>query len=113
MSGTLPHGFAPLERWDDRFRDCRTAFDRDALRGRMCAEERQAFHAAMTPLLPQALEVLDAKPLAQHDAAERALMRMVLVYAHIAQAVEVHGPDEPKHARQRQRIPITRAPADL
>jgi hypothetical protein len=40
-------------------------------------------------------------------------MRMLLVYAHIAQSVEVHGAEEAKHARQRRRIPITRAPADL
>lgn len=108
----LPQDFAELEPW---VAQCAlaTAPERDALRGAMPEDQRQAFYNAFTPRLADALTLLDAKPFAQHNAAETNLMRLALAYPHIAQAVEVQGPDEAKHARARQRIPLTRATADL
>lgn len=108
----LPPGFADLERWVERCA-LATATQREALRGAMTEAERVAFHAAFTPRLAEALDLLDAMPLAQHDPAQTNLMRLALAYPHIAQAVEVQGPDEARHARARKRIPFTRATADL
>ena len=112
MSALLPPAFADLECWVERITAPANAFARDALRGALPVAERQAFHAAFTPRLSQVLAHLDATPLGQHDAADQLLLRLALAYPHIAQAVEVQGPDEAKHARARARIPITRAPAD-
>lgn len=108
---TLPPGFAELEPWVERCA-LATAPERDALRGALPEDERQAFHAAVTPLLGEALALLDATPLAEYDTAQTNLMRLLLAYPHIAQAVEVQGPDEAKHALARIHIPFTRATAD-
>ncbi len=108
----LPQGFAELEQW---VAECAlpTAPLRDGLRGAMAEDRRIAFHAAVTPRLADALSHLDATPLAEHSPAQTNLMRLLLAYPHIAQAVEVQGPDEAKHARARPRLPLTRATADL
>lgn len=108
----LPVGFAELEPWVAKCA-LATAPEREALRGAMPEGERHAFHAAVTPRLADALALLDATPLSRHDAAQTNLMRLLLAYPHIAQAVEVQGPDEARHARARIRIPFTRATADL
>ena len=108
---TLPHNFAALEpfvTWAGA-----DAPARDALRTDSTPQERQAFYQAMTPHIDAALAHLDATPLAEHSTADTVLMRLCLTYAHIAQAVEVQGPDEVKHAINRRRLPITAAPADL
>lgn len=108
----LPEGFADLEGFVGDFaRD--TAFARDAVRGSTPLGRRQEFHAALAPRLRAVLERLDAVPLAEHDLRERTLMQLALTYAHIAQSIEVQGPDEDKHTRARARLPITRAPADV
>lgn len=107
----LPAAFAslePLTHWAGA-----DAPARDALRTDSTPDERQAFYDAMTPHIDAALAHLDTTPLAQHDAADTVLMRLCLTYAHIAQAVEVQGPDEVKHAINRRRLPITAAPAHL
>jgi len=109
---TLPPGFAELGQWAGQCA-LATAPERAALRGAMAEDQRRAFHAAFTPRLAEALDLLDATPLAEHDAAQTTLMRLALAYPHIAQSIEVHGPDEAKHTRARRRLPITRAPADL
>jgi phenylpropionate dioxygenase-like ring-hydroxylating dioxygenase large terminal subunit len=75
-------------------------------------QARQAFYDAMNPLIPVVLERLDTKPLDAHDAAESRLMLLALAYAHVATAIEVQGPDEAAHAKARQRLPISYAPAD-
>lgn len=109
---SLPAGFADLAGFVPEFaRD--NAFARDAVRGSASLERRQAFHAAFTPRLAEVLDRLDQTPLANHDAQEHNLMLLALTYAHVAQAIEVQGPDEAKHTRARARLPITRAPADL
>ena len=107
----LPDGFADLAPFVKDW-SLATAFERDAQRGAKSVDERQRFYDAFTPRLSQVLETLDRTPLDQHARAERTLMRMALSYAHVAQSVEVHGPDEAKHARGRSRLPITNCPAD-
>jgi hypothetical protein len=108
---TLPPGFDTLEPFVETWL-CDTANARDGLRSFRPAEARQSFYDAMSPLISPALDLLDAKSLADHDAAEKRLMLLTLAYAHIATAIEVQGPDEAKHSIARQRIPISRATAD-
>lgn len=112
MSALLPEGFAALERFVPDF-TATSAFARDGVRGSTPLARRSEFHAAFAPRLTEALDRLNQTPLAQHDAQERNLMLMALTYAHVAQSIEVQGPDEPKHTLARRRIPIVRAPADL
>jgi hypothetical protein len=108
----LPAGFEALEAFVATWA-VNSAATRDHLRTHQSADVRQAFYDAMNPLLCLALDQLDSVPLSEHDDAETALMRLTLSYAHVALAVEVQGPDEAKHAVNRQRLPISRAPADL
>ena len=107
----LPAEFAVLEPFADWAGTTATA--RDLLRSDTTPEERRAFYDAMTPHIDAALTHLDATPLPEHEATQTALMRLCLTYAHIAQAIEVQGPDEVKHAINRRRLPIIVAPADL
>jgi hypothetical protein len=86
---------------------------RAARRNASSAAEREAFYAAILPLLPDALDRLDAKPLAQHDPGEAALTNLCLMAAHIALAVEALGPDEARHAPHRAEMRITRSPAGV
>ncbi len=90
----------------------RTGFSSAQLRADLTAAEREAYHAAMKDRVGPALDMLDARPLASLDQAERRLLNMCLSFAHIALAVEVQGPDEERHATLRQHMRITRSPAD-
>ena len=74
--------------------------------------ERQALYAAIAPLLAAALGHLDAKPLAELEPGEQALMNLCLLAAHIAMAVETLGSGETAHAPHRAAMCITRTPAD-
>ncbi|GAA0295770.1 hypothetical protein GCM10009087_01900 [Sphingomonas oligophenolica] len=107
----LPLDFAALEPFAPRWAITGSAH-RAALRGASSAEERQAFFEAAGPLLAPALDYLDSRPLAGLDAAEQRLMAMMLSLAHVAQAVEIQGPDESGGARWRERMRIGRTPAD-
>lgn len=109
---SLPAGFELLEPFVVPWA-ANSASARDGLRTLQSAESRQAFYDAMKPLLVPALARLDTVPLAAHNAAENRLMLLTLSYAHVALAVEVQGPDETKHGINRQRLPISRAPADI
>lgn len=108
---TLPAGFAALEPFVARW-----AVERSAARARLrldsSAAEREAFYGQAVALLPAALALLDAKPLAELDAAERRLMQLMLSLAHVSLAVEVQGSDEAKHAAQAVHLRILRTPAD-
>jgi hypothetical protein len=73
---------------------------------------RAAFYQAASDLLPKALAYLDAKPLSQFDECEQRLMKLVLSFAHVSMAVELQREEEPKHAKNRPHLRITRAPAD-
>lgn len=111
MAKLLPAGFEALEPFVERFALDTTA-ERAARRGDSTPEERAAFHAAMQPLVGAALDMLDAKGLDQLDAADRRLLNLTLAFTHVALAIEVHGPDEERHTRQRGHMRITRSPAD-
>ncbi len=85
---------------------------RAARRNNSAEVERQAFYAAIAPVLPQALAALDTKPLAELDPGELALMNLCLMAAHVAMAVETLGSGEVAHAPHRAAMRITRTPAD-
>lgn len=109
---SLPTGFETLEPFVVPWA-ADSASKRDALRTFQSAESRQAFYYAMKPLLVPALERLDTVPLAAQSVEENRLMLLTLSFAHVALAIEVQGPDETKHGINRQRLPISHAPADI
>ena len=111
MSKLLPEGFEALEYFVDRWAVDGTA-NRDKRRGESTENERVAFFEAAKDLVPKALELLDGKPLDQFNERERRLMNMVLSFTHVAMAVEMLGDAEPRHARFREVMRITRSPAD-
>lgn len=110
-SHELPAGFAALSPFVDYWA-ANTAAGRADRRQRSDEENRQAFYAAANPLLPAALDYLDSKALGALNDSEQRLMQLLLSYAHVAMAVELHREEEPKHARDRHHLRITRAPAD-
>jgi len=107
----LPDKFAALEPFLEVW-SIEGANARDIARSTRSAEERQAFHAAMEPLIASALDHLDAAPLADHTPADHRLMLLALSFAHISPSVAILGADDERHAQSRRRLPITRAPAD-
>jgi hypothetical protein len=107
----LPAGFASLEPFIADWALGSSAA-RAARRGTSSAAERQAFYAAIAPQLEPALAMLDSKPLAEHDAAERDLLNLCLAAAHVAMAIEALGEDEAAHTPHRNEMIITRTPAD-
>ena len=84
---------------------------RAARRGSSTAEERQAFYAAAAGELPRALDYLDGKGFDAFDAADDRLMAMMLSLGHVALAVEQQKDAEPRHARDRAHMQITKTPA--
>ena len=76
------------------------------------ADERLVFYNAAKDLLGPALSYLDRKPLNQQSPQDRRLMDMMLMLAHITQAVEVLGDHEQINAYHRHCMKITRSPAD-
>jgi hypothetical protein len=114
MSATetsLPAGFEALQPFVE-FWAADTAAERAHCRDISDEAARLAFYDAASDLVPKALAVLDAKPLGQFDAGEQRLMKLVLSFAHVSMAVELQREQEPKHARDRPHMRITRAPAD-
>ena len=108
----LPDGFEALEPFVEMWA-IDNAPRRAEMRGEASAEERKAFYQAASPLLAQALDHLDAKPLDDLDESEKRLMQMMLSLAHVAIAEEIQKGDEEKHAFYRTFMPVTRAPADF
>lgn len=111
MATRLPAGFEDLEPFVARFAISGTA-NRAALRGDAPVAERDAFYAAIKDRIAPALDMLDAKPVDQLDAAEQRLLQLCLSFAHVALAIEVQGDDEPRHTAMRRHMRITRSPAD-
>jgi hypothetical protein len=111
MSELLPSGYETLEPFAEAWAIAGTA-NRDRRRGESTDAERQAFFEAMKGFVPQALELLDGKPLTELDEREQRLMNMLLSFAHVTMAVEMLGRSEPRHAEFRKVMRITRSPAD-
>lgn len=111
MSVLLPDGFEELTELVGIWA-APDASARDALRGSAPAGDRQKFYNAFAPRLEEALDHLDKTPLTKQDPKQTNLMSLALSFAHVAQAQEVQGPDEAKHAQSRMRLPIICAPAD-
>jgi hypothetical protein len=107
----LPSGYAALEPFVDRWALSTTAA-RAQRRSDSSAEEREAFYAAAQPLLAGALNALDAKPLETLDTGERTLLDLMMSLAHVSLAVEVHKEMEPRHAKLRETMVITRSVTD-
>lgn len=107
----LPADFAALAPFVE-FWAADTAAGRAHCRDISDAAGRTAFYNAAVDLVPQALAYLDARSLDELDDSEQRLMKLVLSFAHVALAVELHREEEPKHARERPYMRITQAPAD-
>lgn len=111
-AASLPAGFAALETFVERWALATTA-QRAARRSASTQEEREAFFAAASPLLDQALDRLDTIALAAFSPEDQRLMHLLLSLAHVALAVEIQGPDETKSAPWRDRMRIVRSTADM
>ena len=110
-SVTLPAGFQALEPFVARW-SVATTSGRSALRSTSTPSERAAFYDAAAPLLPAALTYLDGRPLSSFDEAEQCLMRLMLSLVHVSLAIEIQGDVEEKHRELRERMRVTRSPAD-
>lgn len=108
---SLPAGFAALEPFVDHWAVEGTA-NRARLRTTASDDARHAFFAAGQPLLAEALDYLDTKALSAFDEADQRLMNLALSLAHVSFAVEIQGDAEGRHAPLREKMVITRAPAN-
>ncbi|WP_144039847.1 hypothetical protein [Novosphingobium sp. TH158] len=108
----LPAAYADLEPFAAQW-SLPTAAERAMQRSTSTKEERQAFYDAMCPRAAAMLDELDTKPLAELDDQEKRLLDMLLAFSHVSLAIEIQGADEEEHAKWRNRMVITRAPADL
>jgi hypothetical protein len=111
IATSLPPGFEALAPFVE-FWAVGTASERAHCRDISDEASRVAFYNAAIDLVPQALAHLDAKPLNQFNESEQRLMRLVLSFGHVAMAVELQREEEPRHARNRPYLRITRATAD-
>jgi hypothetical protein len=111
MGTSLPAGFETLAPFAE-FWAVDTAAERAHCRDISDEAGRVTFYNAASDLVPNALAYLDAKPLSQLDESEQRLMKLVLSFAHVSLAVELQREEEPKHAKDRPYMRITRAPAD-
>jgi len=110
-AGLLPPGYARLEPFVADWA-LPTTFARAAKRGNSTPQERQAFYDAVQPLAAEAMAGIESKPLEDLTEAENRLLNLLLTFAHISLAVEIHGKAEQEHSRWRQRMVITRSAAD-
>lgn len=108
----LPAGFGALEPFVETW-SVAGAANRARRRTTSSAEQRQAFYETARTLLAPALTYLDAKPLDALDEQDQRLMNLMLCFAHVAQAIEVQGDDEARHAILRETLTITQASADF
>lgn len=111
QSTALPQGFEALSPFVE-FWAADTAAGRAECRQVRTEADRKSFYLAARPLLPEALQYLDSKSLDALEESEQRLMQLVLSFAHIAMAEELHREKEAEHARDRHFLRITRAPAD-
>ena len=109
---TLPGAFVALEPFVDDW--AVTGCDA-RIRRRIASEpaSRLEFYEAACPLLPAALEHLDAKGFNGLDESDVRLLDLLLTLAHVALAVEQQGDVEPVHARAHARFRIERSSEDF
>jgi hypothetical protein len=107
----LPQGFEALDPFVAQWAISTTA-ERAQRRTDSTPEEREAFFAAAKDLVEPALAMLDAKPLKELDEKERRLLDLMMSLAHVSLAVEVHREMEPRHAKLREAMVITRSVTD-
>jgi len=111
MSALLPTGFEGLDPFVDFWAVSGSA-ERDRRRGESTADQRLSFFQAAKGLVPDALALLDARGLGNFDEREDRLMNLMLSFAHVTMAVEMLKDAEPRHARFREVMRITKSPAD-
>lgn len=107
----LPPGFEVLAPFVEAWAIAGSA-NRAQRRADSTAAQRQTFYDAAREQLEPALAYLDGRPLQALSACEERLMNLMLSFGHVAMAIEVQGPDEPKHAALRQGLQLTRSSAD-
>jgi len=107
----LPDQFAGLQPFVERWAVAGLA-NRDAARTARPNDECRAFYAAVKDQIFPILDYLDAKPMADLDRADAALLNMALAYIHISLAIEMQGDVEPFHAGMRQHMHITHEPRE-
>ena len=107
----LPAAYAALEPFVADWALPTTAA-RAARRGSSTAAERQAFYDAVQPVAGEALAGIEARPLESLSEAEKRLLDLLLTFAHVSLAVEIHGKAEAAHTPWRNRMVITRSSAD-
>ena len=107
----LPSGFEALQPFVHQW-SVPSTYERDRCRSNSRPEERSAFFHAAKDLIDPALALLDQKALDSLSEQEKRLMDLVLAFAHVAMAVEIHGENEQRHARLRARMNITLSPTD-
>ena len=108
---SLPTGFERLEPFVGQWSAATTA-ERAQIRSGSTPEERQAFFDAAAPWLEQAMTYLDARPLADLIEADKQLLKLMLSLCHVQMAVEIHREMEPRHAKLREAMIITRSATD-
>jgi hypothetical protein len=108
---SLPHGFEALEPFVG-FWAAATVSDRDTRRLDSTESQRVAFYNHAKDLVAPAMDYLDSKPLAGHDAKDQRLMNLMLSLVHVALAVEAQRDGEAEHALGGRQVPITRGHAD-
>jgi hypothetical protein len=108
---TLPSGFEGLQPFVAQWAATTTS-GRDRCRGTSSPAEREAFFQSAKELIEPALSLLDQKSFDRMSEQEQRLMNLVLGFAHVAMAVEIHGDKEAGHARLRAHMRITQSPAD-
>lgn len=111
MSTLLPPGYEILEPFVAQWAHTDMA-TRDRARSESTPAEREAFFAAASGLVPQALAELDRKPISELDERERRLLHLMLSLTHVTLAVEMMTDGEARHAGFRQVMRITRTPED-
>ncbi len=112
MMALLPDSHASLEPFAAAWALPTTA-ERATRRGSSTPEERQAFYDAVSPVAAQILDELDQWSLSELDDKQKRLLDLVLCFGHVALAIEIQGPDEAQHTQWRNRMIVTRSPADL
>jgi len=108
----LPVGFEALIPFVETWAITTTA-GRAQRRSDSTAEEREAFFEAAAPMLAPAMAYLDSKPLSGLDEADKRLLNLMLCLSHVQVAVEVLKETEPRHARLREAMEITRSCTEL